>query len=163
MAEGKLTCYVAMGFGRKTDFETGRSLDLDKTYRLMIKPAVEAAGLECIRADEIVHSGLIDIARYDRLLESDVVIADLSTRNPNAIYELGIRHALCPRSTIVIAEDDPRLRANADDVITLPRSDASISPLLGVIPLQMLSYHMSVMRGFDPDFPRNLSKTLTVD
>ena len=105
MAEGKLTCYVAMGFGRKTDFETGRSLDLDKTYRLMIKPAVEAAGLECIRADEIVHSGLIDIARYDRLLESDVVIADLSTRNPNAIYELGIRHALCPRSTIVIAED----------------------------------------------------------
>jgi glucosamine--fructose-6-phosphate aminotransferase (isomerizing) len=65
--------------------------------------------------------------------------------------------------TIVIAEDDPRLRANADDVIALPKSDASISPLLGVIPLQMLSYHMSVMRGFDPDFPRNLSKTLTVD
>ena len=65
--------------------------------------------------------------------------------------------------TIVIAEDDPRLRANADDVIALPKSDPSISPLLGVIPLQMLSYHMSVMRGFDPDFPRNLSKTLTVD
>jgi glucosamine--fructose-6-phosphate aminotransferase (isomerizing) len=65
--------------------------------------------------------------------------------------------------TIVIAEDDPRLRVNADDVIALPKSDPSISPLLGVIPLQMLSYHMSVMRGFDPDFPRNLSKTLTVD
>jgi glucosamine--fructose-6-phosphate aminotransferase (isomerizing) len=32
-----------------------------------------------------------------------------------------------------------------------------------VIPLQLLSYHMSVRRGFDPDFPRNLSKTLTVD
>jgi glucosamine--fructose-6-phosphate aminotransferase (isomerizing) len=65
--------------------------------------------------------------------------------------------------TIVIAEDDSRLRANADDVIVLPKSDASIAPLLGVLPLQMLSYHMSVMRGFDPDFPRNLSKTLTVD
>ena len=65
--------------------------------------------------------------------------------------------------TIVIAEDDPRLRANADNVIALPKSDASISPLLGVLPLQMLSYHMSVLRGFDPDFPRNLSKTLTVD
>jgi glutamine---fructose-6-phosphate transaminase (isomerizing) len=65
--------------------------------------------------------------------------------------------------TIVISEDDPRLRANADDVIALPKSDPNISPLLGVIPLQMLSYHMSVMRGFDPDFPRNLSKTLTVD
>ncbi len=65
--------------------------------------------------------------------------------------------------TIVIAEDDPRLEANADDVVALPHSDAYISPLLGVLPLQMLSYHMSVMRGFDPDFPRNLSKTLTVD
>jgi glucosamine--fructose-6-phosphate aminotransferase (isomerizing) len=35
--------------------------------------------------------------------------------------------------------------------------------LLSVIPLQLLSYHMAVARGFDPDFPRNLSKTLTVD
>ena len=41
--------------------------------------------------------------------------------------------------------------------------DPQISALLGVLPLQLLSYHMSVMRGFDPDFPRNLSKTLTVD
>ena len=65
--------------------------------------------------------------------------------------------------TIVIAEDEPRLRANADDVIVLPKSDPQISALLGVLPLQLLSYHMSVMRGFDPDFPRNLSKTLTVD
>jgi glucosamine--fructose-6-phosphate aminotransferase (isomerizing) len=65
--------------------------------------------------------------------------------------------------TIVIAEEDARLRANADDVIALPKSDPQISALLGVLPLQLLSYHMSVMRGFDPDFPRNLSKTLTVD
>ena len=65
--------------------------------------------------------------------------------------------------TIVIAEDEPRLRANADDVIVLPKSGPQISALLGVLPLQLLSYHMSVMRGFDPDFPRNLSKTLTVD
>lgn len=77
----------------------------------------------------------------------------------SGINEVKVRGA----RTIVIAEDDPRLRANADDVIALPKSDANISPLLGVLPLQMLSYHMSVMRGFDPDFPRNLSKTLTVD
>ncbi len=77
----------------------------------------------------------------------------------SGINEVKVRGA----RTIVIAEDDPRLRANADDVIALPKSDANISSLLGVLPLQMLSYHMSVMRGFDPDFPRNLSKTLTVD
>ena len=77
----------------------------------------------------------------------------------SGINEVKVRGA----RTIVIAEDDPRLRANADDVIALPKSDARISPLLGVLPLQMLAYHMSVLRGFDPDFPRNLSKTLTVD
>jgi len=77
----------------------------------------------------------------------------------SGVNEVKVRGA----RTIVIAEDDPRLRANASDVIALPKSDANISPLLGVLPLQMLSYHMSVLRGFDPDFPRNLSKTLTVD
>ena len=77
----------------------------------------------------------------------------------SGVNEVKVRGA----RTIVIAEDDPRLRSNADDVIALPQSDTNISPLLGVLPLQMLSYHMSVMRGFDPDFPRNLSKTLTVD
>lgn len=99
------TCFVVMGFGKKTDFETGRTLDLDKSYRNMIKPAVEAAGLKCIRADEIVHSGLIDVPMYQQLLNADVVVADLSTSNKNAFYELGVRHALRPFTTVVIAED----------------------------------------------------------
>jgi glucosamine--fructose-6-phosphate aminotransferase (isomerizing) len=64
---------------------------------------------------------------------------------------------------IAIGEADERLRANASDVITLPSSTPLICSLLSVIPLQLLSYFMTVARGFDPDFPRNLSKTLTVD
>src|SRR5689334_11273818 len=103
--EAKGTCFVVMGFGKKTDFETGRTLDLDKTYRNIIKKAVEAAGLVCIRADEIVHSGMIDVPMYEQLLKADVVIADLSTSNKNAFYELGVRHALRPYTTIVICED----------------------------------------------------------
>lgn len=101
----KGTCFVVMGFGKKTDFETGRVLDLDKSYKNMIKPAVEATGLQCIRADEIVHSGLIDVPMYEQLLKADVVVADLSTSNKNAFYELGIRHALRPFTTVIIAED----------------------------------------------------------
>ena len=77
----------------------------------------------------------------------------------SGINEVKVRGA----RTIVIAEEDARLRANGDDLVVIPKSDAQISALLGVLPLQLLSYHMSVMRGFDPDFPRNLSKTLTVD
>jgi len=64
---------------------------------------------------------------------------------------------------IAIGEEDSRLRANASQMIVLPRSIPQIAPLLAVLPLQLLSYHMSVRRGYNPDFPRNLSKTLTVD
>ena len=94
-----------MGFGKKTDYQSGRILDLDKSYQYIIKPAAEAAGLDCRRADEIVHSGLIDVPMYEQLLTADVVIVDISTSNANAFYELGVRHALRPGTTITIAED----------------------------------------------------------
>ncbi len=99
----KKRCFVLMGFGEKVDYKTNRTLDLDKTYRI-IRKAVEQAGLECIRADDIVHSGVIDMPMYQNLLSADVAIADLSTSNENAIYELGVRHALRPHTTIVMAE-----------------------------------------------------------
>jgi len=102
---GPKRCFVVMGFGVKTDFATGRKLDLDKSYKNLIKPVVEVKGLECVRADEIRHSGAIDVPMYEQLLSADVVVADLSTANLNAFYELGIRHALCPHTTIVISEN----------------------------------------------------------
>jgi glucosamine--fructose-6-phosphate aminotransferase (isomerizing) len=76
----------------------------------------------------------------------------------------GINEITCRRGrAIVIGPEDSLLRANASDVIALPEAIPEISSLLSVLPIQLLSYHMSVLRGFDPDFPRNLSKTLTVD
>jgi glucosamine--fructose-6-phosphate aminotransferase (isomerizing) len=76
----------------------------------------------------------------------------------------GLNEVTCRGArAIAIGEDDPRLHANASDVIVLPDSTPQIAALLAVLPLQLLSYHMSVLRGYDPDFPRNLSKTLTVD
>src|ERR1700741_2185190 len=99
------TCFVVMGFGAKVDFETGRTLNLDATYLNVIKPAIEAAGLECIRADEITHSGNINVPMYQHILTADVVVADVSTANCNAFYELGVRHALRPSTTIIISED----------------------------------------------------------
>src|SRR3954471_4156079 len=100
----KKKCFVVMGFGTKTDFQQQKSYDLDKSYRIIIKKAVEEAGLECIRADDVIHAGIIDKPMYELLLGADVVVADLSTSNANAIYELGVRHALRPHTTIVIAE-----------------------------------------------------------
>jgi glucosamine--fructose-6-phosphate aminotransferase (isomerizing) len=76
----------------------------------------------------------------------------------------GINEVTCRGGrAIAIGEQDDRLGANASDLIVLPRSDPFVAPLLAVLPLQLLAYDLSVARGYDPDFPRNLSKTLTVD
>ncbi len=98
-------CFVVMGFGIKTDLATGRKLNLDKSYQALIKPVVEGKNITCVRADEIRHAGSIDLQMYQQLLSADIVIADLSTANVNAFYELGIRHALKPRTTIIMSEE----------------------------------------------------------
>lgn len=103
-----------MGFGKKTDFSSGRSLDLDMTYKNIIKPAVLSSGYECVRADEIQDSGIIDKSMYALLIHADLVIADISTYNPNAIYELGIRHAVRPFSTIIMKEEKGKIPFDLD-------------------------------------------------
>jgi len=76
----------------------------------------------------------------------------------------GINETTCRGGrAIAIGEADPRLAANVDDLIVLPDAGPLLNPLLATVPLQLLSYRLSVARGYDPDFPRNLSKTLTVD
>lgn len=64
---------------------------------------------------------------------------------------------------IAIACEDGLLRKHVDQYIPLPDVGEEIATLVAVLPLQLISYYMSIERGIDPDFPRNLSKTLTVD
>ncbi len=110
-------CFVIMGFGEKTDLATGRKLDLDKTYKNIIKPAIQSAGYSCVRADEIQHSGVIDVPMYEMLFAADLVVADLSTSNLNAAFELGVRHALKPRATIIIAEEQFNIPFDASHIV----------------------------------------------
>ncbi|QHI35126.1 hypothetical protein IMCC3317_04720 [Kordia antarctica] len=101
----KKTCFVIIGFKTKTDFETGRKLNLDKTFENIIKPVFDDLDILCYRACDLEQAGVIDKKMYENILKADFVVADISTLNPNAIYELGVRHALKPNTTIVIAED----------------------------------------------------------
>lgn len=103
-----------MGFGKKTDPSNGKTYDLNQTYKNIIKPAVINSGFECIRADEIKESGLIDKSMYALLMHADLVIADITTYNPNAIYELGIRHAVRPFSTIILREREGKIPFDLD-------------------------------------------------
>ncbi|MBI4506981.1 MAG: glutamine--fructose-6-phosphate transaminase (isomerizing) [Chloroflexi bacterium] len=63
----------------------------------------------------------------------------------------------------VATEGDEEIARKADDVIYVPRCAPLLSPLLSVIPLQLLAYHIAVRRGCDVDQPRNLAKSVTVE
>lgn len=99
-------CFVVMGFGEKMDYITGNTVDLDIVYNDVIKPLMEKefSEYEVIRGDDITSSGEIDLSMYKLLLDADLVIADITTHNDNALYELGVRYALRQASTIVTAQ-----------------------------------------------------------
>lgn len=100
--EYRAMCFVDMPFGKKTDLVTGYVIDFDKIYQLAIKPAIEEAGLEPLRGDEEQTGGIIHTAMFARLLLSEYVVADLTFANPNVFYNLGIRHAAKPFTTVPI-------------------------------------------------------------
>jgi MAP3K TRAFs-binding domain len=94
-------CFVLMPFGRKMD-AAGRVTNFDSVYEKIIAPAVAKAGLEPIRADEEKIGGTIHKPMFERLMLCQYAVADITGANPNVFYELGIRHAMRPRSTVIV-------------------------------------------------------------
>jgi glucosamine--fructose-6-phosphate aminotransferase (isomerizing) len=62
-----------------------------------------------------------------------------------------------------IAEEHARLRQNLHEHLVVPAAGQLLNPILAAVPAQLVAYHESVRRGLDPNFSRNLCKTLTVD
>lgn len=156
MNKARPYCFVVMGFGVKTDYETGRTLDLDATYEAIIEPAVTDAGLRCVRADEFVHSGMIDRKMYEALYRADLVVADISTGNVNAVYELGVRHALRPYSTIIMKEQEGRLHFDLDHTSTFQYQH--LGPDIGTreaarAQRELSKLIRSIMEAKEPDSP----------
>ncbi len=96
-----LHVFVAMPFGSKAAAD-GHPIDFDRVYAELIRPALESAGLEVLRADEEQGAGDIRADLFQELLMADLVVADLTLDNPNVWYELGVRHALRARGVILI-------------------------------------------------------------
>ena len=63
----------------------------------------------------------------------------------------------------VAAEGDQRVEKIADDVIYVPAAPEYLQPFISIVPLQLLAYHIAVLRGCDVDKPRNLAKSVTVE
>ena len=94
-------CFVLMPFGRKSD-PTGASIDFDEVYEQVIAPAIWAAGLEPVRADDEMTGGVVHKPMFERLILCEYAVADLTFANANVFYELGVRHAVRPYSTVLI-------------------------------------------------------------
>ena len=105
----KPLCFVLMPFGKKPG-GGGAVIDFDAVYRDLIKPAVDGAGLMPLRADEEQAGGIIHKPMFERLILCDYAVADLTTANANVFYELGVRHAVKPATTVLLfAADGTRL------------------------------------------------------
>ena len=113
-------CFVAMPFGRKS--AEGRSVDFDSVLKQIIVPAIEMAGMRPLRADEEQARGIIHKSMFERLLLCEYVICDLTFANANVFYELGIRHAAKPFTTVLITADAIRLPFDVAMMRTLPYS-----------------------------------------
>lgn len=88
--EHKKTCFVISPIGEAISEIRKRS---DQIFEHVIKKAVIPFGYDPIRADKISEPGIITFQIIEQLLKADLVVADLTGRNPNVFYELAIRHA----------------------------------------------------------------------
>ena len=99
-----------------------------------------------------------------------VIIATRDVNNPGSVlrYEKTISNLkeVKARSGVVIAlatEGDEEIKEAADHILYIPAAPEELSPILEIVPLQLLAYHIAVRRGCDVDQPRNLAKSVTVE
>ena len=100
------------------------------------------------------------------LIDDEMPVFVIATKGAN--YEKVVSNiqevkARKGKITAVVTYGDKEVKAMADDLIEIPETDEFLVPLISVIPLQLLSYHIAVLRGCNVDQPRNLAKSVTVE
>lgn len=91
------------------------------------------------------------------------VIATKGTSYEKVVSNIQEVKARKGKIVAIVTEGDVQVKAIADHVIEIPDTDEHLVPLLATVPLQLLSYHIAVMRGCNVDQPRNLAKSVTVE
>jgi glucosamine--fructose-6-phosphate aminotransferase (isomerizing) len=107
------------------------------------------------------------------LIDENLPVVVIATRDPERqesriLYEKTLSNIqeVKAREGLVIAvatEGDEEVRKTADHIIEIPPTSELLSPILEIVPLQLLAYHIAVRRGCDVDQPRNLAKSVTVE
>lgn len=106
---GRPRAFVAMPFGDdKRDPQRGITVNCDEVYKKVLIPALEHAQLRYSRADERIDSGVVLQPMIEDIANADLVIGDLQTANFNVGWELGLRHLLRSRHTLLVAPEGIR-------------------------------------------------------
>ena len=141
-------------------FFIGRGLDWHVAEEGALKlKEISYIHAEAYAAGELKHGTLA-------LIEKDIPVIALATQAD--VYEKTVSNIqeVKARDGYIIAlvqEGDIETRKSADQVLEIPKIPSLLSPILAVLPLQLISYHVAVVRGCDVDKPRNLAKSVTVE
>ena len=108
--------FVIRPFGKKTD-ASGTAIDFEQVHAQLIAPALKDAGLGGGTTGEIIDAGNVREDMFSLIIEADLVVCDITVHNANVFYELGIRHALRKRRTVLI-KGDPVSDTTPFDVLT---------------------------------------------
>jgi glucosamine--fructose-6-phosphate aminotransferase (isomerizing) len=92
-----------------------------------------------------------------------VVVATKSSNYEKVISNIQEVKARKGKIIAIVTEGDDKVKAMADFVIEIPETRDILEPLVATIPLQLLSYHIALLRGCNVDQPRNLAKSVTVE
>jgi len=103
--DGK-NCFIIMPISDPPDYAAGH---FSRVYKHLIKPACEKSGLNPVRADDVQKTNFIIIDILKRILSAPVAVCDLSSRNPNVLYELGIRHSFNLPVVLIKDTETPRV------------------------------------------------------
>lgn len=98
--EKKPICFVMMPISDAQGYEPGH---FSRVYEYLFKPAIERAGYHPERADDTVKTDYIVVGIVKKIIDAEMVLCDMSGRNPNVLYELGLRHAY--QKKVVLAKD----------------------------------------------------------
>ncbi|MDM0796813.1 hypothetical protein QTI10_04595 [Clostridium perfringens] len=101
--EEKETCFVIMPISDNNNYEKGH---FNFVYEDIFKPAIESAGFKPYRVDENKSSSVIHLEIIKALLDAPMAICDLSSKNPNVLYELGIRQAF-DKPVVLVGDNNP--------------------------------------------------------
>ena len=152
--------FVSQNYNKEKVFFIGRQFDSASSLECALKlKEVSYMHSEAFAAGELKH-GPIALVDPSTLVVATATVPELYEKLASNIVEVKSRGA----TTFVITQDTTgAFKAAADQIVSIPDTEPAFAPILSIIPAQLFSYYCAIHRGNNPDKPRNLAKSVTVE